>query len=130
LALSLAFVRAGSNIAAKMAMMAMTTNNSINVNPLGSRVSGLISGPGQFPMASVFTAFGSHSLASFYSTISPRNVTLQLTAANCCRGQKKNVSISSCHLSVGQLPFNKKVACSIFNDERERKIFRDPEGPA
>src|SRR6266403_5931061 len=36
-ALSLARDKAGSNIAAKMAMIAMTTNNSISVNPL-SRV--------------------------------------------------------------------------------------------
>jgi hypothetical protein len=32
-ALCLAFARAGKSIAAKMAMMAMTTNNSIKVNP-------------------------------------------------------------------------------------------------
>jgi hypothetical protein len=89
LALSLAFASAGNSIAAKIAIMAMTTSSSINVKPSGSRVSGLISVPGQFPMASVFTAFGFHSLVSFYSTISPRNVTPKLTAANCCRGQKK-----------------------------------------
>ena len=33
LALFLAAAKAGSNIAAKMAMMAMTTSNSIRVNP-------------------------------------------------------------------------------------------------
>jgi len=32
-AFSLALDKAGSNIAANMAMMAMTTNNSISVNP-------------------------------------------------------------------------------------------------
>jgi len=35
LARSLAFARAGNNIAAKMAIMAITTSNSIKVNPLG-----------------------------------------------------------------------------------------------
>src|SRR5258708_39141603 len=34
LALSLAFARAGRSRAARMAMMAMTTSNSINVNPV------------------------------------------------------------------------------------------------
>jgi hypothetical protein len=32
--LALALLRAGSNIAARMAMIAITTSNSINVNPL------------------------------------------------------------------------------------------------
>src|SRR5882724_6737094 len=37
-ALCLAFARAGKSIAAKMAMMAMTTNNSIKVKPGGRGV--------------------------------------------------------------------------------------------
>jgi hypothetical protein len=37
-AFSRALFNAGSSIAAKMAMMAMTTNNSINVNPLFNRL--------------------------------------------------------------------------------------------
>src|SRR3954462_15098217 len=37
-ALALAFANAGSNSAARMAMMAMTTSNSISVNALGGRM--------------------------------------------------------------------------------------------
>src|SRR5258708_39865138 len=37
LARSLALARAGSSIAARIAMMAITTSNSIKVNPAGSR---------------------------------------------------------------------------------------------
>ncbi len=37
MALSLALAKAGRSIAARIAMMAITTNNSINVNPLPGR---------------------------------------------------------------------------------------------
>src|SRR5580658_3374439 len=40
LAASLALLRAGSSIAARMAMMAMTTSNSISVKPAHSRQAG------------------------------------------------------------------------------------------
>src|SRR6185503_10287464 len=43
-ALDLALVRAGSNRAARMAMIAMTTSNSMSVKPRGALVAGCIQG--------------------------------------------------------------------------------------
>jgi hypothetical protein len=52
---SFALASAGSNIAAKMAMMAITTNSSIKVNPFERRAR--IERPGALALGNVFKLF-------------------------------------------------------------------------